>query len=72
MQLTYYIIRNAETRKNGTWNTGGRAERPGTVAEQQNTPEHQWNMPRIPTEHQCSTSVEPYNTKINCSVFKGT
>ena len=48
---------------------------PGTVAEQRNTPEHQWNTLKYhrntnvtPAEHLGTT--EPYKTKNNCSDFK--
>ena len=51
------------------------SETPGTVAEQRNTPKHQWNTLEYhrntnvtPVEHPGTT--KPYKTKNNCSDFK--
>ena len=43
--MAYYKTRNTGTQNKGTRNTGGRAEHPGTVAEQLNIT---WNTSGIP------------------------
>ena len=73
--MAYYKTRNAGTWNNGTRNTGGTAQHPGTVAEQRNTLEHQRNTPKYQQNTNVTAgdhlgTMEPYKTKNSCSDFE--